>query len=628
MSEEEGGDGGARPATGSEAIDLDALKARYRQERDRRLRPDGDDQYIEIAGAHAHFERDPWAGEAHRREPLREDADVVVIGGGFGGLLVGARLRQLGVEDVRIVEKGVDFGGTWYWNRYPGVACDIESYVYMPLLEEVGTLPTEKYARGAEILEHCRRIGRQFDLYRGALFGTGVTGLRWDEASGHWRVETDRGDLLRARFVCMAIGFLEKPKLPGIPGIEDFEGAAFHTSRWDYAFTGGDANGNLDRLADKVVGVVGTGASAVQCVPHLGASAKQLYVFQRTPAGVDVRENRPTDLEWLKGQPRGWQQQRIDNFQVLTTGGAEEEDLVADRWTDVPHRMLEAIASEGRALSPQELEALAERVDFEKMSDLRAHIEAVVDDPSTAEALKPWYRQWCKRPCFHDEYLPTFNRPNVTLVDTLGRGVERITRRGVVANGREYPLDGIVFATGFEVATEFARRAGFETVGREGVTLTERWRDRYRTFHGLHVQGFPNCYVMSLAQSGFTLNFPYMIDIQARQIAYVISETMKRGADVAEATPEAVSEWCETLAERAASFDRSFAEQCTPSYYNKEGKPDEKSLDRNFFFGGPTEFAELLTAWREEGSMRGMELRSAGRPPGEGQEVVDGDSIS
>ncbi len=599
----------------SRTLDLDALKARYRTERDRRLRADGESQYVELKGAHAHLEHDPWVDEAFARSALCEEADVLVIGGGFGGLLVGARLRQLGVEDIRIVEKGADFGGTWYWNRYPGVACDIESYIYMPLIEEVGTLPTEKYARGAEIFEHSREIGRRFDLYRGALFRTGVTGLRWDEESGRWIVETDRGDELRARFVCMAVGFLEKPKLPGIPGLEDFEGAAFHTSRWNYDFTGGDANGALDRLRDKTIGVIGTGASAVQCVPHLGASARQLYVFQRTPAGVDVRGNRPTDFDWLKSQPPGWQQRRLDNFQTLTIGGYEAEDLVGDRWTDVPHRMQAAIAAQDRELTPEELGALAERVDFEKMADLRAHIDSVVEDPETAEALKPWYRQWCKRPCFHDDYLPTFNRPNVTLVDTRGRGVERITKTGVVANGREYPLDGLVFATGFEVATEFARRAGYETVGRDGLTLSGKWRDRYRTFQGMHVQGFPNCYVMSLAQSGYTLNFPYMIDIQARQIAYVISEAMNRGAAVVEATPAAEAEWCALLAERAKTFDPSFAEQCTPGYYNKEGKPDEKSLDRNFFFGGPTEFAEILAAWREEGSLRGLAFRSVRSSP-------------
>jgi cyclohexanone monooxygenase len=591
-------------------IDLDALRDKYREERDKRRRDDGIEQFIEIAGDYAHFEQDPWVDRVLEREAVVEDVDVAVVGGGFGGLLTGARLRQQGVEDLRIIEKGSDVGGTWYWNRYPGVACDVESYVYLPLIEEVGTIPTEKYSRGAEIFEHSRALARKFDLYRGALFRTEVTEVRWDEALGRWIVKTDRGDVLRARFVCMAIGFLEKPKLPGIPGIEDFEGTSFHTSRWDYAYTGGDANGNLSGLHDKVVGVVGTGASAVQCVPHLGANAQQLYVFQRTPAGVDVRDNRPTDFDWLKSQAPGWQQRRIDNFHTLTTGGYEEPDLVGDRWTDVPRRIREVIAATGKdSLSPEELEQIAVRMDFEKMEEIRTHIANVVTDPATAEALKPWYRQFCKRPCFHDDYLPTFNRPNVSLVDTQGRGVERITKKGVIANGREFPLDCLVFATGFEVATEFARRAGYETIGRNGLTLTEKWRDRYRTFHGLHVHGFPNCFVMSLSQSGFSLNFAYLMDTQARQIAYVISETLARGASTVEASEEAEAEWCAEIAKRGEAFDPTFAEQCTPSYYNNEGKPDAKSLDRNFFIGEPTEFAELLAAWREEGRLRGLALR-------------------
>jgi|JI10StandDraft_1071094.scaffolds.fasta_scaffold44725_2 cation diffusion facilitator CzcD-associated flavoprotein CzcO len=604
------GDGKSSGDAVDPALDLEALRARYRAERERRVRPEGKDQYVEIAGTHAHFEHDPWVEGDLDRAPVDEELDVVLIGAGFGGLLTGARLRQRGIESLRIVEKGGDVGGTWYWNRYPGVACDVESYCYLPLIEEVGTLPKQKYSPGAEIFAHCRALARKFGLDRGALFRTEVTEVRWDEPSARWIVETDRGDRLRARFVCMAIGFLEKPKLPGIPGIELFEGKAFHTARWDYAFTGGNADGGLDRLADKTIGVIGTGASAVQCVPHLGASAKRLYVFQRTPAGVDVRDNRPTDLAWLKSQPPGWQQRRIDNFHILTAGGFAEQDLVGDRWSDVPHRLHDAVVATGKAeLSPDELRAIAERIDFEKMEEVRAHIASVVRDPATAEALKPWYRQFCKRPCFHDDYLPTFNRPNVTLVDTQGRGVERITKQGVVANGREYRLDGLVFATGFEVTTEYARRAGFETIGRGGLTLSEKWRNGYRTFHGLHLHGFPNCYVLSLAQSGYTLNFPYLIDLQARHIAYVIGEALDRGARTVEATAEAEAAWCSEIAKRGESFDVQFAEQCTPSYYNDEGRPDAKTLDRNFFVGGPTEFAERLEAWRAEGSMAGLALR-------------------
>jgi len=591
-------------------LDLAALRVKYREEREKRLRPDGSDQFVEVAGIHSHFEHDPWVDGVFERAPVSDEVDVVSIGGGFGGLLAGARLRQSGVQSLRIIEKGGDVGGTWYWNRYPGVACDVESFCYLPLLEEVGTRPTEKYSRGAEIFEHCRALARRFDLYRDALFRTEVTELRWEEEAARWLVCTDRGDRIRARFVCLAAGFLEKPKLPGIPGIELFEGKSFHTARWDYDYTGGDANGNLSRLADKRVGVIGTGATAVQCVPHLGASAKQLFVFQRTPAGVGVRANRPVETGWERGLEPGWQKRRIENFQVLTSGGYADEDLVDDGWTEVPKRVHDAVVATGKAaLSPEEIAAIAERIDFEAMEAVRARIAATVEDPATAEALKPWYRQFCKRPCFHDDYLPTFNRPNVTLVDTQGHGVERITKKGVVVDGREIELDCLIYATGFEVATDYARRAGYEPVGSGGLTLSQKWRDRYRTFHGLHLHGFPNCFLMSLAQSGFTLNFPYLIDVQAQHIAYVVGEALRRGARSVEASAEAEAEWGDTLAKRAASADPSFAEQCTPSYYNGEGMPDIKSLDRNFFVGGPTEFAEVLAAWRAEGSMRGLVLR-------------------
>ena len=599
-----------------EQIDADAFREKYRIEREKRLRADANDQYVEMTGLHAHFEHDPWVEGEDRRAPLAEEVDVVLVGGGFGGMLTGARLRQQGVASLRIVEKGGDFGGTWYWNRYPGIACDLESYIYLPLLEEVGGMPTEKYSRGSEIFEHCRALARKFDLYRASLFRTEVTDLRWDEEAARWIVRTDRGDVLRARFVGMATGFLEKPKLPGIAGIESFEGKSFHTSRWDYAYTGGDERGNLSGLADKTVGVIGTGATAVQCVPHLGASAKRLYVFQRTPASVDVRANRPTDPEWVRSLRPGWQHRRIENFQILTCGGYEDEDLVADRWTDVPHRMHALTQASGQTDLPQaELLRLAELADFEKMEAVRARIGQTVKDPATAEALMPWYRQFCKRPCFHDEYLPTFNRPNVRLVDTQGRGVERITKRGVVANDREYELDCLIYATGFEIGTDYKRRAGYETTGRGGLTLSEKWRGRARTFHGFHIHGFPNCFMMSLVHSGFTLNYPYLIDEQAKHIAYVIAETISRGAKTVEATAEAESAWVETIAARVAMGDPTFAEQCTPSYFNNEGHVDDGILARNFFVGGPTEFASLLAAWRTEGSMKGLALGSSRTGP-------------
>jgi cation diffusion facilitator CzcD-associated flavoprotein CzcO len=589
-------------------FDPDALRAKYREERDKRLRPEGVAQYVEPKGRFAHFAADPWVAPGFTRPPLSDEVDVALIGAGFGGLLAGARLRQLGVERLRLVDKAGDVGGTWYWNRYPGVACDIESYVYLPLLEELGYVPEQKYSRGEEIFEHCRAIARRYDLYRDACLQTEVTEIRWDEAAARWIVATNRGDAMRARFVVLSNGFLQKPKLPGIPGLDAFEGHAFHTSRWDYAYTGGDTSGNLLKLADKRVGIVGTGATAVQCIPHLGASAQHLYVFQRTPSSIGVRANRPTDPAWAKSLAPGWQRERIENFQILTAGGYQAEDLVADGWTDIVRKLLARMLAAPRPdVSPEAIARTLEMADFEQMEEIRARVERVVTDPATAEALKPYYRQFCKRPCFHDEYLDSFNRPNVTLVDTRGRGVERITKRGVVVDGREYELDCLIFATGFEVGTDYSRRSGYDIVGRGGLTLTEKWKDGIRTLHGIHIHGFPNCFMMSIAQSGFTVNFPYIIDLQARHIAYLIGAAQARGAKWVEAGAGAEAAWVAAVIEKAGST-LEFSQNCTPGYYNAEGQPSETSRQNGFYMGGPTEFAEILERWRADGRLAGLEV--------------------
>jgi cation diffusion facilitator CzcD-associated flavoprotein CzcO len=590
-------------------FDPDALREKYREEREKRLRPDGNDQYLEVTGEFSHFVDDPYVEPGYTRAPLSDEVDVVLIGGGFGGLLTGARLRQLGVEDVRIIEKGGDFGGTWYWNRYPGVACDIESYVYLPLLEEIGYVPKEKYSRGAEIFAHCKAIAEKFDLYRDVCFQTEVSETRWDDDSSRWIISTNRGDAIRARFVCLANGFLQRPKLPGIPGVESFAGHAFHTSRWDYGYTGGDASGNLSALRDKRVGIIGTGATAVQCIPHLGESAGHLYVFQRTPSSVDVRANRPTDSAWADSLEPGWHQRRMDNFQILTAGGYQEEDLVNDGWTDIIRKLLSMMLSEETPdLSPEALAKTMELADFMKMEEIRARVDSIVDDPATAEALKPYYRQFCKRPCFHDEYLQTFNRPNVTLVDTQGQGVERVTETGVVVAGEEYELDCLIYATGFEVGTDYARRAGYEIIGRHGATLSQTWGDGVRSLHGLHIHGFPNCFMLSITQSGFTVNFPHMINEQAKHIAYVIERALDDGIQTLEVTEEAEAEWVDAVVQFG---DRTveFSENCTPGYYNNEGQPEKSSRQNGFYFGGPTEFSEILEAWRADGGMQGLNLQ-------------------
>ena len=586
------------------AFDVDALRQKYAFERDRRLRADGIAQYLEIAGPFAGFANDPWCDPNFTRDPLSDEVDVAIIGAGFGGLLTAARLRELGVRSVRLIDKAADVGGTWYWNRYPGIACDVESYVYMPLLEELGYIPTEKYAKGDEIFAHCRRIAEHYDLYRAACLQTEVSEVRWDSALSRWIISTNHGDSMRARFVAMANGYLQKPKLPGIEGITAFQGHAFHTSRWDYDYTGPD----LAKLSDKRVGIIGTGATAIQCVPHLARSAEHLLVFQRTPSTVDVRGNRPTDPGWSADLEDGWQHRRIENFQLLTAGGEAEEDLVNDAWTSIVKKLFMMRQTKVAGMSDEERLRTADMADFAKMEEIRTRVDSIVTDRGTAKALKPWYGYFCKRPCFHDEYLHTFNRDNVTLVDTQGRGVEAISAAGVVVAGAQHSIDCLIFATGFEVGTDYSRRTGFEIIGREGLTLTDKWRDGVRTVHGLSVRGFPNCFILSIAQSGFTVNLPYLLDVQARHAAWVIAWALRNDAIEIEATPEAETAWVETVvAHSSASAGR--AKSCTPGYYNREGQANAKTRQGSFFYGSPTEYADILEASRAAATPEGFEVR-------------------
>jgi cation diffusion facilitator CzcD-associated flavoprotein CzcO len=587
-------------------FDPDSLREKYRLERDKRLREDGNEQYVDIS-EYAQYLDDPYTRPASR-EPLFDEVTVAIIGGGFGGLLAGARLREAGIEDLRVIEKGGDFGGTWYWNRYPGAACDVESYIYLPLLEEIGYIPKKKYTDAPEILAHSRAIGEHFRLYDNACFSTEVTDMVWEESSRRWIISTNRGDRMRARWVIMANGPLHRPKLPGIRGIESFRGHTFHTSRWDYDYTGGDSTGGLGRLADKRVGIIGTGATAVQCVPHLGAAAKELYVFQRTPSSIDVRNNRATDPEWAASLQPGWQRERMDNFNTLVSGGYAEVDLVNDGWTDIIANLLIRLRSQEKIdLSPESLARNMELADFEKMEQVRSRVDQLVTDPATASALKPWYRQFCKRPCFHDEYLDTFNRPNVHLIDTDGQGVQQITEKGVVVNGVEYELDCLIYATGFEVGTEYTRRSGYELHGVDGETLTQHWADGTRTLHGFHSRGFPNCFIVSQTQSGFTVNFPHMLNEQSIHLAHLVAHLEQNGLTRAEVTAEAEEKWVRTIVDLAQNNIR-FLEACTPGYYNNEGKPAARSLQSGSYGGGPVAFVKVLERWREQGELDGLEV--------------------
>jgi len=617
-------------------FDPDDLAKKYRIERDKRLRQDGNDQYQEVSGEFSYFAEDPYISTELERDPLEDEVEVIIIGGGFGGMLAAVRLKEAGVDNFRIIEKGGNFGGTWYWNRYPGASCDIESYIYFPLLEETGFIPKKKYTDAAETLEYCHLICEKYELYDNACLQTEVISTVWDEDIKRWIVKTNKNDKIKARFVVHSNGPLNRPKLPAIKGINDFKGHTFHTSRWDYDYTGGDSNGNLSSLKDKRVAVIGTGATAVQCVPHLGESAKELIVFQRTPSSIDVRNNQPTDTEWLLNQKPGWHQNRRNNFETLLTGGIVKKDLVSDGWTEAfrllfgnlrdkaPSRIrisLWALMSffsmdmyksgfrkfmTKKVSDYMDLANALQIADYQKMEMVRTRAEEIVNDKETAESLKPYYNQFCKRPCFHDEYLKTYNRENVRLIDTDGKGLEELSENGIIFNDVEYEVDCIIFATGFEVGTDYSRRSGYQIKGVDNLTVSDKWKKGLSTFHGMHSRGFPNCFFFGHAQSGFTASYTYSLDEQSIHMAYIIKEANKRGATRIETSKEAEDSWINTIIEKAR-ITATFQENCTPGYYNNEGKINQ-TPQNNTYGGGPIEFFSLLKKWRSKGDLRGLEI--------------------
>jgi len=601
------------PSGTTAPIEREALRAKYRAERDKRLRPDGNNQYLQPTGRFAHLLDDPYV-QPTERAPRTDEVTVAFIGGGFAGLCTGARLKQAGVDDVHIIEGGGDFGGVWYWNRYPGAMCDTAAMVYLPLLEETGYMPTQKYTLAPEIFAHARRIGETFGLYERAIFSTAVKRLEWDDAASRWIIHTDRGDQLRARFVAMGTGPLHRPKLPGIPGIETFAGHTFHTSRWDYGYTGGDPQGTpMTKLADKRVGIIGTGATAVQCIPPLGRDAKALFVFQRTPSSIDVRNNHPITRDWFATLQPGWQREWLVNFATLQTGGFADQDLVKDGWTDIAIRVRDRVIAEMAAtgvLDAQTILRAFEDSDDEKMTQIRARVDEIVCNPAAAEGLKAWYRQLCKRPCFHDEYLETYNLPNVHLIDTDGKGVERIDATGVWVGDVHYEVDCLVFASGFEVGTDHARRTGFDTVGRDGRTLSEYWAEGMRSLHGIHVSGFPNLFIVGPTQGANLIsNVTHNLTEAGATIAAVIAHALRTGATEVEVTEAAEQAWVERL--EGSTLGLLGNPDCTPGYYNNEGGPIGRRERLNFsgYPPGPVAYFEYIAAWRSSGRFEGLTFR-------------------
>ena len=593
--------------------DRRALREKYRAERDKRLRADANAQYGEPVGRFANLLEDPYTPFVER-EPVDDEVTVLVIGAGFAGLVTGARLKQAGIDDIRIVDKAGDVGGVWYWNRYPGAMCDTAAMIYLPLLEETGTVPSAKYVPAPEIHAHAVRIAETFGLYDDALFSTGIESVDWDAASHRWIVRTDRGDTIRAKYVTMGTGPLHRPKLPGIPGIQEFEGHAFHTSRWDYSYTGGNPKGApMTGLADKRVGIIGTGATAVQAIPHLSKWAGELFVFQRTPSAIDERNNHPIDPEWFSTLGPGWQREWMMNFTTLQTMGFTEVDLVKDGWTDISQRIRDRmveIVKNGGEVGPATLLKAYEDSDDEKMSEIRARVDTIVRDHDAAEHLKPWYRQLCKRPCFHDEYLQSYNNPNTHLVDTDGRGVERIDASGVWVGGVHYQLDCLVIASGFEVGTSYERRSGFDTVGRDGVKLSTRWAEGMHSLHGIHVHGFPNLFIVGVAQGANLIsNVPHNYVWNSTAIAATIARAESSGASEVEVTKEAEDSWIELITSTTRGLRGG--DECTPGYYNNEGggQGRRELLNGSGHPAGAVAYFEYIEQWRDSGRFEGLEFR-------------------
>lgn len=583
---------------------LEEARKRYAAERDKRLRTDALAQFQELKGEFADFDVDPFADPNFSRDPVHEDVDAVIIGGGFAGMLTAIDLGRLGVRNVRIVEKAGDFGGTWYWNRYPGCMCDVESYTYLPLLEETGYMPTEKYASATEIFEYCKLMARHFDLYPLALFQTEIIGAAWDDGRARWQITTTRDDQLSARFLVTAGGILHKAKLPGIPGIDTFAGKAFHTSRWDYDYTGGAPRQPMEKLKDKKVGIIGTGATAVQAVPRLAETAEHLYVFQRTPSAVGERNNGPTDVEWFEQLEPGWHDERVRNFTQSVTGVQPERDLVNDGWTQVMW-----VNTQRAGRDAEEQEAL-DRSDFETMEALRQRVERIVEDPETADKLKPWYGKNCKRVCFHDEYLPAFNQPNVTLVDTDGRGVERITERGPVVDGVQYDVDLLIFASGFEVTTDLTSRLGFDPIGRDGQSMSQRWADGAHSLHGILSADFPNLFMISMVQAGFGTNFLHFLSESAHHVAWLVHHCLEENVRTIETTVQAEEEWLGVL-HGVARQVAAYSAVCTPGYYNSEQSRDMKMARNLVYADSLLDYSQYLIDWRNADELAGVVVETA-----------------
>jgi len=599
----------AQGGTGKD-FDPAAVRAKYLEERDKRIVVGrADIRELDTDVQFADFRKDPF-NPVEDREPVVNEVDAVIVGGGIAGVLAGANLRKAGVQRIRIIDEAGGIGGTWYWNRYPGVMCDVESYIYMPMLEELDYMPSQRYAVGEEIRGHLDAVAQRFDLNGDALFHTRVMRTEWLEDRSRWSVRTDRGDVIACRWYVLATGILNLMKLPTIEGMESFTGPSFHTARWDYEYTGGSPSEPLDRLSDKTVALIGTGASGIQCLAPLAESAKHVYVFQRTPSAVGVRDNRPTEPGFAERLKPNWQQDRMDNFQATILGVPVGADLVDDGWTH--HYALVRNPPRPEGMATAEYARSAEEVDFRIMETHRQRVADAVLDAATAEILKPQYRYLCKRPCFHDEFLPAFNNPNVTLIDCPA-GIERITPSGLVVNGEKFDVDCIIYGTGFEAEmTSLSRRAHHVIVGRDNLDLATKWSGGASTLFGMLIRGFPNMFVMPAPgqQAVITVNYTQLAVLGAGFVGRMVSILEERGADVFEVSAKGEESWTRQIVESLVDAS-GFMSACTPSRLNFEGHPEQANPRNGNYGGGVGDwfgYRELLDRWLKAESFDGLEL--------------------
>lgn len=623
--------------------DIQEAFTRYEQERQKRIRADGAAQFADVTRTERfhHLAEDPWydADQPLHYPEVAQGGHVraIILGSGYGALLFAGRLIEAGIspDDMVLVDAAAGFGGAWYWNRYPGLMCDVESSCYMPFLEETGYTPKHRYSYGQELREYANLVAKNLGVDKRAMFRTTISKAVWDEESGVWQTTSskklpngrDEEIRLDADFFILAAGILVHPKIPLIPGIESFQGHSFHTGRWDYKYTGGSQQSPyMENLKDKRVAFLGTGATAIQAIPQLAKWAKELYVIQRTPSSVDTRGQSPIDpAEFAKLRTgKGWQRARQENFAAWLSNPPKspEVDVVNDGWTSFPSFSGLVGSPRIKDIPPEKTPEYIEylhTLDLPRQLRIRQRVDSVVKDRAVAESLKPWYAGWCKRPCFHDEYLEAFNERNVHLVDTHGLGVEKITENSFWVEGKEYEVDLLILGTGFESwgSGSPAYRAGITVIGRDGLSMDEKWDHLgVGTLHGVISRGFPNLFLPGGAQGGATVNQVHSMDIYASHVADIINQATKKAAAdekvVIEPTEEGEETWTGVIMTNAHGLAGLL--NCTPSYITGESdllveKSHEEQLlgaRRVSYTPGILDFTQLLKAWQVKGDLEGL----------------------